>query len=111
MNSTVFAVAVVSAMVGGVIGVILHYFVSKRTLDEIAGAYLEACLACDSKDEVIAKLQDEINHLHQALAVKSLKEVRDHMKKVTNEMCNVKFFDVNDLPKHFDDDIDFGGKF
>lgn len=108
MNSTVFAVAVVSAVIGGVIGVILHYFVSKRSFDEIAGAYFEACLACDSKDEVIAKLQDEINHLHQALAVKSIKAV----------VCTAKksdfpegFFDVNDLPEHFNDDVDFGGKF
>ena len=108
MNSTVFAVAVVSAMVGGVIGVILHYFISKRTLDEIAGAYLEACFACDGKDEVIAKLQDEINHLHQALAVQSLKKVRTG---VIEDKANIEFFNVNDLPKHFNEDIDFGGKF
>ena len=107
MNSTVFAVAVVSAVVGGVIGVILHYFVSKRSFDEIAGAYLEACFACDSKDEVIAELQDEINHLHQALAVKSLRQVTQ--VKPSSDMQ--VFYDVNDLPKHFNDDIDFGGKF
>ena len=108
MNSTVFAVAVVSAMVGGVIGVILHYFVSKRTLDEIAGAYLEACFDCDSKDEVIAKLQDEINHLHQALAVASLRQVTAKPIKVSD----MKFFaDLTHTPLPDCDDIDFGGKF
>jgi len=108
MNSTVFAVAVISAVIGGVIGVILHYFVSKRSFDEIAGAYIEASFDCDSKDELIAKLQDEINHLHQAIAVQSLKKVRTG---IIEDKANIEFFNVNDLPKHFDEDIDFGGKF
>lgn len=107
MNSTVFAVAVVSAVIGAVAGVILHYFVSKRSFDEIAGAYLEACLACDSKDELIAELQDEINHLHQALAVKSLRQVTQ-VKPFSDMQV---FYDLANKPLPDCDDIDFGGKF
>lgn len=111
MNSTVFAVAVVSAVVGAIFGVLVKHILDTRDFKDVYYWYLDEARKVDERDKVISDLQDEINRLHTALAVKSLKEVRDHMKKVTNEMCNVKFFDVNDLPDHFNDDIDFGGKF
>lgn len=106
MNSTVFAVAVVSAVVGAVVGVLLHCIVSSKSFNELAKDYLEAARKADERAAVIKDLQNEINKLHQALAVKAIKAV----------VCTAKksdfpegFFDVNDLPKHFNDDIDFGG--
>lgn len=111
MDSTVFAVAVIGCVVGAIFGVLVKHILDNRNYTEVCNWYLDEARKVDERDKVISDLQDEINRLHEALAVKSLKEVNEHMKKVTNEMCNVEFFDVNDLPEHFNDDIDFGGKF
>ena len=111
MNSTVFAVAVISSVAGAIFGVLVKHILDNRNFTEVCNWYLDEARKVDERDKVIKDLQDEINRLHTALAVKSLKEVNERMKKVKDEMCNVKFFDVNDLPDHFNDDIDFGGKF
>jgi hypothetical protein len=68
---------------------------------------LDEARKVDERDKVIKDLQDEINRLHTALAVKSLRQVTQ--VKPSSDMQ--VFYDVNNLPSHFNDDIDFGGKF
>lgn len=109
MNSTVFAVAVVSAVVGAIFGVLVKHILDTRNFTEVCNWYLDEARKVDERDKVIKDLQDEINRLHTALAVKSLRQVAGKVMLVPDN--NAEFFDVNDLPDHFNDDIDFGGKF
>ena len=108
MNSTVFAVAVISSVAGAIFGVLVKHILDTRGYNQVCRWYVEESEKVDERDRVISNLQDEINRLHQALAVKAIKAV----------VCTAKksdfpegFFDVNDLPEHFNDDVDFGGKF
>ena len=109
MNSTVFAVAVISCVVGAVFGVLVKHILDTRSYDQVCRWYVEESEKVDERDKVIEDLQKEINRLHEALAVKSLKEVNKNIVILAEE--GFQFFDVNDLPEHFNDDIDFGGKF
>ena len=109
MNSTVFAVAVISCVVGAVFGVLVKHILDTRSYDQVCRWYVEESEKVDERDKVIEDLQKEINRLHEALAVKSLKEVNKNIVRLAEE--GFQFFDVNDLPEHFNDDIDFGGKF
>ena len=109
MNSTVFAVAVISSVVGAIIGVFVQHILDTRNFTEVCHWYWDEARKVDERDKVIKDLQDEINRLHQALAVKSLRQVTGKVMLVPDK--NAEFFDVNDLPDHFNDDIDFGGKF
>lgn len=109
MNSTVFAVAVISSVAGAIFGVLVKHILDTRSYDQVCRWYVEESEKVDERDKVISDLQDEINRLHTALAVKSLKEVNKNIVRLAEE--GFQFFDVNNLPEHFNDDIDFGGKF
>lgn len=111
MNSTVFAVAVISSVIGAIFGVLVKHILDIRGWNQVCRWYVEEAEKVDERDKVISQLQTEINRLHEALAVQSLRKVNKTIRKLADEGCTVEFFDVNDLPKHFDDDIDFGGKF
>lgn len=108
MNSTVFAVAVISATLGAVAGVLIHYIISQKSFNRLGNYYLEEAKKVTDMSKTIIRLQDEINRLHQTLAVQAVMK-----NKITFKKSDFPegFFDVNDLPKHFNDDIDFGGKF
>lgn len=109
MNSTVFAVAVVSSVVGAVFGVLVKHILDTRSYDQVCRWYVEESEKVDERDKVISDLHEEINRLHTALAVKSLRQVTAKPIKVSD----MKFFaDLSHtpLPEGFDD-IDFGGKF
>lgn len=108
MNSTVFAVAVVSSVVGAIFGVLVKHILDMRGYDQVCRWYVEEAEKVDERDKVINGLQDEINRLHTALAVKSLRQVTAKPIKVSD----MKFFtDLSHTPLPDCDDIDFGGKF
>lgn len=108
MNSTVFAVAVVSAVAGAIFGVLVKHILDTRLFNEVCRWYADEATKVDERDKVIKDLQDEINRLHTALAVKSLRQVTQ--VKPSSDMQ--VFYDLvnKPLPEGFDD-IDFGGKF
>lgn len=107
MNSTVFAVAVISSVVGAVFGVLVKHILDTRNFTEVCNWYLDEARKVDERDKVISDLQDEINRLHTALAVKSLRQVTQ--VKPSSDMQ--VFYDLANKPLPDCDDIDFGGKF
>lgn len=120
MNSTVFAVAVISSVAGAIFGVLVKHILDIRGWNQVCRWYVEEAEKVDERDKVIRDLQDEINRLHTALAVKSLKNVSNKVVFVPKELLpepnmaivtDKKFFDMNDLHSNFGDDVDFGGKF
>ena len=107
MNSTVFAVAVISNVVGAIFGVLVKHILDMRGYDQVCRWYVEEAEKVDERDKVIKDLQNEINLLHKALAVKSLRQVTQ--VKPSSDMQ--VFYDLVNKPLPDCDDIDFGGKF
>ena len=125
MNSTVFAVAVVSAVVGAIFGVIVKHIIDMRGYDQVCRWYVEESEKVDEMDKVISGLQKQINRLteeNNRLQIERNMFDVTHFKasapikgvKIINPEEVRKFFlDITSepLPDHFNDDIDFGGKF
>lgn len=126
MNSTVFAVAVVSAVVGAIFGVLVKHILDMRGYDQVCRWYVEESEKVDEMDKVISGLQKQINRLteeNNRLQIERNMFDVTHFKasapikgvKIINPEEVRKFFidmaRVEPLPDHFNDDIDFGGKF
>ena len=125
MNSTVFAVAVVSAVVGAIFGVLVKHILDTRNFTEVCNWYLDEARKVDERDKVIEGLQKQINRLteeNNRLQIERNMFDVTHFKasapikgvKIINPEEVRKFFlDITSepLPDHFNDDIDFGGKF
>ena len=114
MNSTVFAVAVVSVVVGAIGGYLVKHFQDSRHFNEIFADLFDMSIALDRKDKEIASLKEQVNRYNKLRAIKEIHvrpEVSDTVKKLMQDGCNVEFFKVDDLPDSLNDDIDFGGNF
>ncbi len=120
MDSTVFTVAVVSAVVGTIFGVLVKHILDTRNYTEACNWYLDEARKVDEKDKVIKDLQKQINRLteeNNRLQIENCKNFKpfSYTAKIVNPEEVRKFFidmaKVEPLPDHFNDDIDFGGKF
>ena len=120
MNSTVFAVAVISCVVGAIFGVLVKHILDTRLSNEVCRWYADEATKVDERDKVINDLQKQINRLteeNNRLQIENCKNFKPVSYKVVNPEEVRKFFididmaRVEPLPDHFNDDIDFGGKF
>ena len=109
MNSAVFTGIMLGLVVGAIFGYVLSRVQDTRYINEISDFAIEKTKKILKEDEELIKelfsrnkkLTDENNRLQLEL-VKTFNPKADFPEG---------FFDVNDLPDHFNDDIDFGGKF
>lgn len=118
MNSTVFAVAVVSAVVGAIFGVLVKHIIDIRGWNQVCNWYVDEAMKVDEMDKIISDLHKQINRLteeNNRLQIENCKNFKPVSYKVVNPEEVRKFFiDMareESLPPHFNDDIDFGGKF
>ena len=120
MNSTVFAVAVISCVVGAIFGVLVKHIIDMRGYDQVCRWYVEESEKVDEMDKIISDLQKQINRLteeNNRLQIENCKNFKpfSYTAKIVNPEEVRKFFiDMareEHLPDHFGDDIDFGGKF
>ena len=120
MNSTVFAVAVISSVVGAIFGVLVKHIIDARLFNEVCRWYADEATKVDERDKVIKDLQKQINRLteeNNRLQIENCKNFKpfSYTAKIVNPEEVRKFFlDLareESLPDHFNDDIDFGGKF
>lgn len=122
MNSTVFTVAVVSAVVGAIFGVLVKHILDTRNYTEVCNWYLDEARKVDERDKVIKDLQKQINRLteeNNRLQIENARTLHPYTVSASTKIVNPEevrkfFLDMareEPLPDHFADDIDFGGKF
>lgn len=120
MNSTVFAVAVIGCVVGAIFGVLVKHIIDIRGWNQVCNWYVDEAMKVDERDKVIKDLQKQINRLteeNNRLQIENCKNFKpfSYTAKIVNPEEVRKFFidmaKVEPLPDHFNDDIDFGGKF
>lgn len=122
MNSTVFAVAVVSTVVGAIFGVLVKHILDTRDFKDVYYWYLDEARKVDERNKVIKDLQKQINRLteeNNRLQIENARTLHPYTVSASTKIVNPEevrkfFIDMareEPLPDHFADDIDFGGKF
>ena len=103
---TGFIIGVVSAVVGAVVGVIIKHIQDNKVVRELVAELVDQAKELDRQEVELRKMQGAINRYNDILC--ALKE--QTVVRMKGD-CNADFFKVNDLPIHFDKDVDFGGNF
>lgn len=113
MDSTVFTVAVIGCVVGAIFGVLVKHILDTRNYTEVCNWYLDEARKVDERDKIIKRLVKENSRLQIEVADSKYNKIADAMGVHNPEDVRKFFLNITDepLPDHFNDDIDFGGKF